>query len=282
MARTVQQIYNIILTEKAKYSSLNSLDSTSTVALWRTIAYVIAVVIATFEQLLDVFHTELLEEAEKLPTGTKEWYARKALDYQEGYSLIYDRETGEIRYEVEDESAKIIKAATCLTEGRTVVLKVAKSDGSDGLSALTSVEKTSFNDYINQIKFAGTLTQVLSLPGDDIKLSMKIQVDKTKINSQGQGVGNESVYPVEEAITQYLLDFGNEYFDSSFILIRLIDAIQNVDGVINVNITQADAKPSSESSYTNILNTEMRSYNSASGYIVIDETHSLRDNITYI
>lgn len=282
MARTVSVIYQQMLTEKLKYASLNTLTNTATTAIWRTIMYVISVVIASFEQLQDVFKSELLQIAALLPTGSTQWYAQKLLDYQAGYSLSYNRTTGQLVYPTIDTTSQIIIAATCKNESDTVVLKAAKSDGLNGLTNLTSQEILSVNSYINDFKFAGTITRFISLPGDWLKLSMAVKIDKTKINSLGQLVSDVTKYPVEDAIVNYLKTFATTNFDDEFLLIKLTDALQATDGVININYTLAEAMPQSDTTYLNILATEFKTYQTTAGYLIVDPTHSLRTNINYL
>lgn len=283
MARTISEIYQEMLDEKSKYSSLNNLNSTSQTAIWRSIFYVIAVVIASLEQLQDVFKTEITTLAKSLPVGTTKWYAQKALEYQEGYSLTYNRSTGAIEYSVIDTSAQIVKVASSVNENDTVVIKVAKyTDDELSLTALTQSQLTALSSYINDIKFAGTLTKVISLPGDLMRLNISVLIDKTKINNLGQSVTDTNKYPVEDVINQYLLDFSITDFNAEFALINLIDVIQKTDGVKNVNITSAKAKPYNATSFLDIFDTEFNTYQSNAGYIVIDPDYTLRNNIIYV
>jgi len=282
MARTVTQIYNEILTEKSKYSSLAGLTNTSATAIWRTFFYAIAVVIATSEQLRDVFQTNLLAIAETLPTGTNKWYAQELLKYQEGYTTSFNRTTGKVEYAVEDENARILIAATAETEGPNLVLKCIKSDGNGGGKELSAMEYESVYRYIQDFKFAGPVVLLVSDPGDILRLEMNVEVDATIINSIGQSMTNSSVYPVEDVIQEFLISYQNSNFDSTFVLIKLIDAIQEVSGVKNVVVTTAQAKKHSGQVFTDILANNLQKYNTWSGWLKIDSTYTLRDNITYI
>jgi len=282
MARTINEIYDEMLLEKSKYSSLNNLSNTSSTSIWRSIMYVVAVIIALHEQLLDAWKTEMTTYAESLAVGTKEWYAQQLLLYQDGYNLEYNNRTGKLEYPIIDESARILVAGICINEGNVAVLKTAKDNGSGSLTGLTETEHQSVIEYIDDFKFAGTYTRLYSYNGDDLKLSLDVKVNTSKININGQSVLNSEVYPIEEAITNFLTNSAKENFDSTFRLINLIDAIQQVDGVTNLNITLAQAKPDTEVNYVDILLTQFKTYTSLAGYLKIDSTHSLRDNITYI
>lgn len=281
-ARTVNQIYNEILAEKAKYTSLNDLNSVSTVAIWRTIFYVMAVIIAATEQLQDVFAANLLAQAEKLPVGTTSWYAQQLLLFQQGYSLIYNKDTSKLEYPVIDTNAQILKVATCENEGSVIVLKTAKDNGSGGLMALTGDELVSVKEYVTDFKFAGSNITVISSPPDVIRLAMNVKVNKIVINGLGQSVNDNTIYPVEDAINNFLNSFQNDLYNSELKLINLIDAIQNVNGVLNVKVTLATAHPDSSVIVSDILANDLQTYKSNAGWFVVDPAYTLVDHITYL
>lgn len=282
MARTVTTIYNEMLAEKAKYSSLDSLTNSTSVAIWKSIMYACAVVMASFEQIQDVFKSELLEQASKLPIGTTKWYAQKALDYQEGYSLFYNRNNGGFEYQVVDETAKINKVSSCVSEGGNIVIKVAKDNGSGSLTNLTEPQIVQVYNYFQTIKVVGPLLKVLSLSPDLMRLNIKIKVDNTKINNLGQSVTSITTYPIEDAINLHIGSFSLQTFGSELTLLSIIDAIQAVDGVLNVKVNECKAKSAGDVVFTDVLANELNTYYSIAGYLTIDPSYTLRNNITYI
>lgn len=282
MADSVNKIYNDIVAEKAKYSSLDTLDSTSETALWKSIFQSVASEISVQQQLMDLYQSGLVSESSNLPTGTIKWYATKLLEYQEGYNLIFDKISNKVIYSTIDDSAKILKVATAEEEGQVIVLKTAKSDGGDGLAPLTAEELISVNKYINDFKFAGPTITLISTTPDVLALGMNVKVNKMLINNLGQSVSNTSLYPVEDIINSYLKSFQNELYNSEFKLISLIDAIQSVPGVLNVKITTANAHPNSSPTIVNILETDLETYKSNSGWFTIDPAYTLRNHIIYL
>lgn len=282
MARTVTVIYNEMLAEKAKYQSLDGLTNTTSTAIWSSVMYACAVVIATFEQLQDVFKSELLEQASKLPIGTANWYAQKALDYQEGYSLVYNRSNGGFEYQTFDETSKINKVSSCVNEGGNIVIKVAKNNGSGSLTNLTEPQITQVYNYFQTIKVVGPLLKVLSLSPDLMRLNIRVKVDNTKINSLGQSVTSLTTYPVEDAINLHIGSFSLQTFGTELTLLSIIDAIQNVDGVLNVKVNECKAKGASDVAFTNVLANDMNTYYSIAGYLEIDPSYTLRNNIIYV
>jgi len=282
MARTVAEIHNEMLAEKAKYESLDSLDNNTSVSIWISIMYVVAIVIASLEQLQDVFKSELQELSETLPIGTTNWYAQKALDYQEGYSLTYNRENGGFEYDIIDDVSKINKVSSCVVESGNIIIKVAKDNGIGGLINLTLQEVNSVQSYFDTVKIVGPVLKVQSQEPDIMRLSLKIKVDESKINNLGQSVTDDTVYPVEEAINLYISSFSLTTFNSELLMISLIDEIQKVDGVINIKVNSAEAKAASSILFTDILDSDFNTYSSFAGYLVIDDAYTLRDNIEYL
>jgi len=282
MARSVNTIYQGILTEKEKYASLNGLTNTSTTAIWRTVFYCVAVVIATSEQLRDVFQKDMLDVAETLPTGTSKWYTARLLEYQTGYALSYNRSNGRVEYETIDENARLLEVATCQSEINAIVLKTAKSDGAGSLEALTPGELASVAAYVNDIKFAGTAVNLYSYPADLLKLTLNIKVNATVINADGTSVITPTEYPVEDAIDEFIKLYSVENFDSTFKFTELLTAIKNVNGVLNVAAVAVSARPSSATAEVDILATQLHTYTAVAGYLKIDPAFTLRDNITYI
>jgi hypothetical protein len=282
MARTVTQIYNQMLAEKAKYQSLDALTNTTSVAIWSSLMYACAVVMASFEQIQDVFKTELLIEAEKLPIGTKRWYADKALEYQDAYELSYDRTSGRYKYDIIDNDALLCKVSSCEDEAGNIVIKVAKDNGLGGLTNLDNTEISNVYNYFQLIKMIGPVLLVKSLLPDVMRLVMKIKVDNTIINSLGQSVASPTTYPIEDAIHTYISSFSLITFGSEFNIQGLIDAIQSVRGVINIKINSALARANNDILFNDILATDMNTYQSLAGYMIIDPTFTLRNNITYI
>ena len=92
MARTIKQIYDAMITEKETFSSLNTLvpnpdtaqtflsdlTTSSKVAIWRLMFWVVAVAIWSHEQIFDQHKAELIEIGNNLITGTKRWYKEQA------------------------------------------------------------------------------------------------------------------------------------------------------------------------------------------------------------
>ena len=135
MARTIEQIQNEILKAKETEASLNELNSTSKVAIWRLWAYITAFVIYTLELVFDQHKAEVLDALTQQKPHTARWYRNKALAFQYGFDLrsetdLFDN-TGKSKEEIEN--SKIIKYSAVTeveTESRLIV-KIATEQGGE-------------------------------------------------------------------------------------------------------------------------------------------------------
>ena len=247
MARTPQQIFDIIITEKETFSSLDELvpnpeasqtflqdlTSTSKVAIWRLKFWVIAVAIFIHESLFDQHVTEVEDRAKEITPGVTPWYVSEAKDFQLGDEFVFNEDTRVFEYEdttsAEAIAKQIIEQASARDVNTVVTLKVAKDDGSGGLEKLTASEKTAFEAYLTQFKIAGTKTFVISDDPDLLKLAYTIQFDPLVLKVDGTLI-EDATSPVQEAIDAYIEGLP---FDSTFRVQDLTDAIQSARGVVN-------------------------------------------------
>jgi len=298
MARTISEIYNAIITEKETFAELNALtpipettqtllsdlQSSSKVAIWRLWFWVVAVAIWSHEKIFDLHVTEVEELILNKTFGQLKWYEQISKSFQYGYSLLWNAVN--YRYEYIDTTSnsaiisKIITQAAATeistTVGKEIILKVAK--GTVGsLSALTSSEKTSFDYYIDRIKPAGTNITTISAIADDLKLSITVTYDPLIITVDGSTperavlISDSAVYPVEEAVVDYIQQID---FDSYFKVLDLVDAIQSVEGVLNVTVQKCSARYGSLP-YTDIMIDAQQRYNANAGYLSMASGHDV-------
>lgn len=289
MARTVSEIYDEIITEKETFSSLSSLSpdpetasnliseltSSSVVAIWRLWFWVVAFAIWSHEKIFDLHKEELTEFSESLIGGTARWLRDQCFIYQAGDALSYNSTTKKFEYAIEDTSVQIIKRAAVIQAGGVVRLKVAKLVG--GLpAALTPAELSSFNTYIQQIKFAGTIVTPTSGNPDELRVYFNLYYDPLVLNPDGTLISDGSTLPVEDAINDYI---GNLPFNGVLNLTALVDAVQAASGVVDPVLTSASARFGS-----NPFTGFSVEYTADAGYMIIDPTagFTLTDTITYI
>ncbi len=268
MARTIQEIQDEILAAKSQHSELDILSSNSQVSIWRLWVYVVAASIWTVEKIFDLlrFDIDAINAANVI--GSEAWYVERAYEFQYGDIPVIDE--GRLVYDSIDESKQIIKRASIVrlgNENANAIIKVATIDEqTNELRALDTNEITAFNGYIRNLMFAGSFIGTRSLPADFLKLYAKIYYN--------------AIYPllelevrVADAINEHI---ANVPYDGKFFLIRLIDAIQNVEGVSDIEIINFQGKPDSQGSQ---WQPTQRIYITQAGYAKIkDDEYPLLDD----
>lgn len=272
MARTVETIYNDIITEKETLSNLDGLlptndtyqdlltdlDAGSAVSEWRLWAFIFAVHTHALEVLQDLFIEEVEELSASAIVGTLPWYVAISKEYEPGVSLaLVDSRW---IYETPVPENRLVLGASASASAGTIFLKVAKGDGGDpeGLEPLSGAELTAFTSYIKQRGFAGDSFNIQSLNGDTLEIEVEIFYDGFKVEATVQAA-------VEAAIDAYLLDLD---FDGVVKVIKMIDAIQTVDGVRDVVISSlTGVNGAVETVFT-------REYETKAGYIALDSGES--------
>ncbi|MDB9498563.1 hypothetical protein [Nodularia spumigena] len=249
---------------------LSDLTSSSRVAYWRLIFWIVAFTAWFHEKLWDETKADIEKMAASLVPGTTRWYANQSLLFQYGDQLIYLNDR--FQYASVNLAARIITNAAAIDNFGSVLIKVAKTVGSN-LAPLSPPELAAFTAYIGQIKYAGVSTSILSLPADQLRLFVTVYYDPQLLTAQGQLI-NASNYPVEDSINSTLktLPYNGEYRLSA-----QTDSIQKAQGVVDVVITAAFARYSSSPFLQFTVG-----YNPQAGYMVIDPSTPLSATITYI
>ena len=270
MARTITQIQNEIITKKNTYSSLSELNSTSNVSIWRLWTYIVASAIYTHEILWDLYKKELQTISRRATVGTEQWFVGKALEFQ------YDSGTPQvlsvdddyvISYETEDESLRIItQAAVSTLSDNTIKIKLAKGDVSS-LVPLDSNELSAAHSYFSKLRLAGQKIDVISVLPDKLLVDVDIYYD-------GQYVESLVQEDIIEAIETHLV---NLEFDGTVLTQKVIDVIQDVDGVVDVVLNQISGRANSDSFSERTI--FIKEYLPDAGYMILeDETGFLPED----
>ena len=277
MARSIQDIQQLIYAQKAQEPALESLNSTSKVAIWRLWVYIISVAIWSLEKLFDLHRTDINKRLTELKPHTARWYRSKALAFQYGYYLAPDSDKYNNQWLTEEqiEASKIIKYSAVVeskNEGRLIV-KIAGEQG-DTLQPITDVQRKSFEAYLQEIKDAGVRLSVVNYQPDVLHLQMKIVYDPLVLDSNGQSI-TKATKPVEETIKSYLKRLP---FNGELVLAHLIDALQQAEGVKIPHLVLAQSKNITSSGEYGAFETIEISKIPTAGYFTIDNYN----DITYI
>ena len=250
MARTIAEIEQEIDAAKAAQPELDNLNSSSNTAIWKLWRYIVAAAHHTLEKLVE-------EQAAKAISGTTDWYAQRVLEFQYGdtISLVdYHPE-----YLVPDESKRIVSQVSVTDVYGAVLIKVAKGEVGS-LEPLSTDEQAALISYINQIKFAGVNTVLINQSADLLHFGADIyyngQLDLTEFKTT-----------VENTINSYIQGLP---FNGVFYTNKLIDKLQEVEGLNDVKINTLNVLPSG-GSYKSID----RAYTPAAGYFEVDTTYPL-------
>ena len=279
MARTVTEIQNEIIAAKTADATLNALNSPSAVAIWRLWTRITASAIETQEQLWDVFKLELEQIAREAVPGTADWLQKRVLEFQYDAASpqVITVVDGKATYPVIDASKRIITRAAIVEQvNNRVLVKVAKDDGSGGLTPLTTNEINALISYLDKIGFVGIAIDTSSLFADRLKFTGEIFYS-------GEYVETTVKAAIIVAIKNYLSSVSITNFDGTIIREQIIDAIQAVEGVTGVDTLGVVliARPSSVP-LTGAVTTVNRSYVTAAGYIIEEDTSgsTFNDTIT--
>jgi hypothetical protein len=292
MARTINEILEDMIGAKEADQTLSALTSTSVVAVWRVILFICAVAIKVVEDLFDVLRDDIEERKLEIPVGNLKWYAAESLVYQFGDSLVFVDEfideTGAtvktinniLTYAVIDPEKYVVDLAAADLENGVILVKAAKLNNNVA-EPLTAEELAGFTQYWIEKRFAGESVTVISQNADLLKTSYRITYDPQTLSSTGESLLLPGVFPVEEAINNFLQDYQGENFNGTMQVMKLTDAIQTVSGVKNAIATQVDAKPEG-GTYTDVLAIDNQSYKARAGYMQIDPAFPLNTTLSYV
>jgi hypothetical protein len=160
------------------------------------------------------------------------WYLEKCKNFHDGLELVWL--DGQFQYDLtsvlDAEERKIIdRVAVLESSDGELVVKVA-TDNAGNIEPLSAPQLLRFTNYLRLIKDAGNRIRIINQEADKLKLTLDVYVDVSIIDlATGQLLNtDEVVYPVEEAINNYL---SNLEFNGAFVKEFLKNEIQKASGV---------------------------------------------------
>jgi hypothetical protein len=275
MARSISQIQAQIKSEKALHTELDQIDLNSLASVENLWIYITAVCISVFEQLLDVFKTDIETIASKAIPATPNWIQKMIFSFQYGDNILLDSNLA-FYYAVVDSTKKIITRCSVFTSAnKTVQIKVAKGTTP---TAISGSEKTALSNYLSEILPAGVGFNLISIAGDSIEIGANIYVD-------GQYIDTIKT-TIITALESYL---SNLSFDGKVKVSAIQDTIQGVIGVNDVVITSINVRNTNQAyglgtalvTDSKVLN---KDYNPFAGYIIQEVTasHTFTDTLIII
>ena len=287
MGRALEEIQKSILLKKESTSSLdglevlttderqtlNNLNSSSKVAIWRLWVYIYSFAIYLHEQIFDAHKVEIEDLIARNKIHTSRWYRGKALLFQFGYNLAFESDlydnTG--LDEADILASKIIKQSSVEEIGGRLRIKVAKDEPVGTLAPLEEDEIFAFRQYMELVKDAGTRLTILSREPDSFRVNIDLYYNPLILDLNGSRLDGNGDAPVLDGIKEFLY---NLEFNGEYITTRLVDYLQTIQGVEFPVVKEAAAKYGSFA-YTIIDET----YIADAGYMVLDEDNT---NINFI
>ena len=240
----------------------------SSVNILNLIIYIVAMAIRTLEWLHDQFRAEVEERIAAAFPGTISWYWNKVMQFRYGYAVnemgVYEGAA------LEDDEALIITHCAVMEVDNGIFVKVNK--GTDTYDQLEPEELEALRAYVNTIKFAGTTAQVESYRPDRVSVKLNIWRDPQVLGSDMHTlVGQRDV--IREALKNYLdgIAYGGVLNKT-----KLIDAIQQVEGVVDVTIA-SDSYIHCYADETYPSFSHFQSFRSKGGHFEIGSNYELID-----
>lgn len=289
MPKTTSEYFDLLKQELAEFPELAALASdvnttqelltklttTSKVAVWDLMTWVQASGTSAVDMELEHTKNVILAEIPKRKYGSFPWYVECAKNFQFGHEVQWSN--GIWSYAELDEAAKVIKQAAAVPLIHGLRLKVAVIDSgelapatNDQLDALRAF----FNDSETGIKPAGVRLVVTSSVPDLLKLSIRVVRDPQVLRASGESILNAGQFPVEVAVNNAVQFLP---FNGEFNVTELEDIIQEVDGVLDVEIDSAESKYG-DFDYQPI---DLK-YVADAGYMKIDPAFPLSSSIQYL
>lgn len=218
--------------------------SFSAVSIENILFYIVAACCHVMEALFDRHRQDVDDKISRAVVASVPWYYRVARQFQYGDALAFDETTSQWRYPTTDEKKRLVRYVAVRDRGTSI--QILASADKDGLPEPLSADiLTAFKHYMNRVKIAGVVLNVRSLPADYIQIRATIQVDPLIFSTNGTRNGEES-RPVEDSINAYLRGIT---YGGTFNKTRLVDAIQGVEGVVDVALAECLYKTAADTDY---------------------------------
>jgi len=286
MARSIKEHYDLMIAEKNSFTNLNAyqpnidssqtlltdLKSTSKVARWRLMFWVVATCAYAVDVLLDLAILTMQAIAAKSRYGTLPWLISVAKEFQYGDALT--QVNLEFVYATIDTTKQIVAVAAAKEGAGIVNVKIARML-SGALAPLTTAQVNAFKSYIALKKPAGIIVHTINDDPDELRLYLNVNFDPLVLSPTGELISTPGVYPVEDAVKDYLKNLD---FDGKFELMHLINAVElkKDKGVVSAYVANATSRYG-----TNPFVAFTQSYYPNSGYMIIEAATPLNTTITY-
>ena len=243
--------------------------SFSAVSLESILFFIVAACCHVMEALFDRHRLDVDEKISRAVVASVPWYYKVARQFQYGDALTFDETTSQWRYPTADEKKRLVRYVAVRDRGTSIQV-LASADKNGQPEPLSADVLTAFKHYMNRVKIAGVVLNVRSLPADSIQVRATVQVDPLILSANGTRNG-DGAKPVEDAINVYLRGIT---YGGTFNKTRLVDAIQAVEGVVDVTLAECLYKTAADTDYRPVVG---NNYTAVGGsFVAIGLQNSIR------
>lgn len=221
---TIREKYGLSVTDTFS-------DKFSSVSLENILFFILAACYHVLEKIFDQHRADVEEKIALAVVASVPWYYKMALAFQYGDSLVLNERTQQYEYASVDESKQVVKYAAVRDKGTSVQILVS-GDAGGVPEPLSSDVLTVFKQYMNRVKVAGVILNITSKASDRLSIAATITIDPLVLDESGSRLSDGSK-PVEDAVKGHLK---NILYGGTFNKTKLVDAIQAVEGVLDVEL----------------------------------------------
>lgn len=246
MARSVDEIYNALVTEKQGHAELDVLNSTSVTSIWRLMLYVVAYAINVLETLWDAYKSDVGKEIDAMTPHRAKWYRDKVLLYMKDMTLIEERDVYDTTGMSADQIAerRVVKHATAdeSEQSSLLMIKVAGEDVDGKRKPLSAEVETQLKAYIDEIKDAGVRYKLVNKEADKYRCEVDVYYNPTV----SEAIVKQKC---EEAIESYI---ANLPFNGVYSNMEMINQIEEIDAVKVAEVRSASSADADTGTYIDI------------------------------
>jgi len=234
MARTLSEIYHAAKATRDEYLELTEFANDSKMSILDAITWVVSACIWTFENVLDVFETDIAKDITDRINGTAVYYAKALLKYQSGDKLQMSEDGTHFSYANVDENKRVITKVSYAEVqeqnyyDKKLVFKLATGEAGN-YKRIETDELLAIREYLDQISFAGTHLEAVSRKGD-------ILIPRVTVYYDGAVTVDELYANIEAKLNDFI---ANTDFNGAVYVQKIIDAIQSAEHVKDVYINPA-------------------------------------------
>jgi hypothetical protein len=224
------------------------------------------------QKLFEQLKIDILKTLSEQTSGTANWYAFKAKQFQFGMSLVPDTDYYDNTSLTDEQisATRIVKYAAAVEAKDKSILYLKVATGNEGnRQPLSSAQLTTFKTYLNEVQYAGVRISVINDPADQMKLTIDIYYDLLVLDETGKRLDGQGDTPVQDTIRSYL---NNLPFNGMYTNQALIDTLQQVPGI---NVAELKSASSRYGIYEEFTEINAREIAHAGYYAISDENLTL-------